>query len=293
MSNDDIREKRRTEILQTLDETERASAALQKQAERLGQRAQFTKDLANATRDFVKAVPKDSALLVEDWCGFQTLWLAQNDATNRMRATLEEQSYSATVATTSVASLRAVLDTTMLELRTEVREQPAFRESIEHINAVYVRDDLMPELRNVMHLLGLDERHGSIRSPLEILEEAKSAMDNPAGGAGVIGALIALREAIKAVLSDLLRRRPVQERAKAISAQVESIGKHCRYEHSPASFFVCLGADAHYVVNMLSDAKEKHFARNEQMLAFNAGLELLNGFLHELDPERLTTAGRI
>src|SRR5437867_9887807 len=101
MSNSDRNEKRRNEILQTLDAADEASADLQKEAEKIAERAQFTRDLASATRIFVAAVPNDSALITEDSDDFLRHWRDQKRVTERVLESLSLNNFTSTVSSTA------------------------------------------------------------------------------------------------------------------------------------------------------------------------------------------------
>ena len=66
-----------------------------------------------------------------------------------------------------------------------------------------------------MRRLGLDRRGGDSRPALDLLNEAKGAMERPVvGDGGAVSVLISLRECIGAAIAELVRRRPKQEEAR-------------------------------------------------------------------------------
>jgi hypothetical protein len=73
--------------------------------------------------------------------------------------------------------------------------------------------------------LGLDRRSGNDRPALDLLHEAKSAMDRPVlGDGGPTSVLIPLRESIDAAIAELVRRRAKQEPVKGWKEKVVSVG---------------------------------------------------------------------
>jgi hypothetical protein len=79
-----------------------------------------------------------------------------------------------------------------------------------------------------MRRLGLDSRGGNANTPVQLLEEARGALERPvAGEGGPVSVLISLRESIDAVITELIRRRPAQGKVKGWKGKVTDIGGQC------------------------------------------------------------------
>ncbi len=118
------------------------------------------------------------------------------------------------------------------------------------------RTPLLDEARSSMQRLGLDSRGGGLRAPIDLLDEAGGALEQPVvPGGRATSVLIPLRECIEAALSELLRRRSLQEPASKVVGKVTSIGRQCARVDLPPGHFERLGTDGDVLLNDLSSTK--------------------------------------
>jgi hypothetical protein len=146
----------------------------------------------------------------------------------------------------------------------------------------------MDDVRNCMLRLGLNIRVAS-RSTLELLEDAKLALDQPQtpNADEALPVLIALRESILSSLDQLIKRRSIQEPAGKIQEKIKSLGNQCGRPSLQSSFFDRLGTDGADLLNRLSGKKQATMPRSEIMNLFNEGLLFLRTLLEALDETKL------
>ena len=165
---------------------------------------------------------------------------------------------------------------------------PAIQQATETLAAVVEKYPSMDAARAEMKRLGLDSRGGGSKSALQLLEDARTSLDAPVlegGAAG--GALILLREAINASVSELILRRVTQEEAKSRKAKIASLGRHCGRGHLDATHFGNLGSQAENLIDQLSGGKQKGLARPNTQMLFVTALLFLASFLGSIDEKKL------
>jgi hypothetical protein len=166
-------------------------------------------------------------------------------------------------------------------------QSPATTEAYETISHRLERHDLTGKAIASMQRLGLDRRGGNHRPALDLLNEAKSAMDRPVvGDGGPVSVLLSLRQSIDAAITELVRRRPIQGPVRGWKDKVMSIGTECGIT-MPTGHFDKLGADADRLMNELSGAKEASMTRQQIMTYFHRGLLLLNTLMDGIDTSKL------
>ena len=139
-----------------------------------------------------------------------------------------------------------------------------------------------------MQRLGLNSRGGIARLPLDLLQEARSALDRPVvGDGGPVSVLVSLRECIDAVITELVRRRPRQEKVKGWSGKIVSVGEQCARPMLAAGHFSRLGGDAESLMDLLSEAKQADRTRSQLVESFNHGLLFLSAFMESIDESLL------
>jgi hypothetical protein len=119
------------------------------------------------------------------------------------------------------------------------------------------RFPLAEQAQSLMQRLGLDRRSGSRRAPLELLAEARGALEVPAFTHGALtSVLIPLRECIEAAIAELLRRRPTQEPAGKAQEKLRSIGRQCHRDGLDAAYFERLALESEALLDDLSGRVE-------------------------------------
>jgi len=165
---------------------------------------------------------------------------------------------------------------------------PEIQAARAQFNQVLERAPLVETARLSLRRLKLDHRGGGDRTPLEILEQAKAALDRPSlAEAESLPVLVALRECIDASIAELVRRRLEQEPAGSIRDKLPSLGRHCARPDLDADHFDRLATDWHSLSNRLSGAKQAKLSRQQVSELFHQGLVFLNALLDSIDETRL------
>ena len=142
-------------------------------------------------------------------------------------------------------------------------------------------------IASITSRLGLNSRGGGSRTPIDLLLEARGALDRPIVGDGrAVSVLVSLRECIDAAITELVRRRPTQEAVKGWSGKVVSVGSRIAVSFL-VSHFERLGVDGERLMNELSGAKQAAMTRDILMQYFNRGLLFLNALMESIDEARL------
>lgn len=135
--------------------------------------------------------------------------------------------------------------------------------------------------------LALDESGLGQKSSLDLLADAKNALEAPSSGRPApISVLVSVREATNRILADLLRRRSNQEKAKGVREKVDSILKQCGYAWLSADQIRVLGNEAERLMDDLSDAKQADLDRPTIFERYTKALLFLRSLLQGLDASR-------
>jgi hypothetical protein len=162
------------------------------------------------------------------------------------------------------------------------------KQAAEKLAVIVEKYPSLDKARAEIRRLGIDSRGGDSKSALQLLEEARVTLDIPvAEDGGAAGVLLAFRACINACVSELIRRRPVQEEAKAWKAKVASLGRHCGLARLDTAHFDNLGIEAEAMNDRLSAAKDKGLRRAEIQQLFTKGLLFLVSFLTSIDETKL------
>jgi hypothetical protein len=152
------------------------------------------------------------------------------------------------------------------------------------------KQELADKAIGLLKELDLDHRAADRKCPVDLLIEAREAMERPATDDSVTSILIPLRESIEAAITELVRRRPQQEEAKKTQAKVISIGAHCGKTGLSAVHFEQKGEEAAMLLNRLSGAKQAGLDRVRLTALYQEGLLLLAALLESVDGSKLRAA---
>jgi hypothetical protein len=162
------------------------------------------------------------------------------------------------------------------------------QQAAEELAAIVERYPSLDKARAEIRRLGLDSRGGDSKSALQLLEEARVSLEIPvAEDGGAAGVLLAFRACINACVSELIRRRPLQEEAKTWKTKMASLGRHCGLARLNAAHFDNLGVEVEAMNDQLSAAKDKGLSRTEIQQLFTKGLLFLVSFLTSIDETKL------
>jgi len=167
---------------------------------------------------------------------------------------------------------------------------PAMQQAMEELTKVVTKQELAAKAIDLLKKLDLDHRAPDRRSPVDLLNEAREAMERPATDDSVTSILIPLRESIEAAIAELIRRRPQQEEAKKTPAKIISIGQHCGKAGLASGHFERKGDEAAELLNKLSGTKQAGLDRIRLTSLYQQGLLLLVALLESVDGSKLKPA---
>jgi len=280
--------KNKAELLEVLTNVEVKAPKLEAMGQEIVRAARQAKDAATFEREVISRVPNDDSLPKVQW-EFETArwrdWDVAADVVLRVRSDVRSFVAVSTAAYAGV-SLGAV-DCIQWPDCSETD-----RKAIEHaalrLHQVVDRPMIAEEARLAMRRLSLDVRSAPMRPPIEHFEEALGAIERPIlGEGGPVSVLVTLRECIDAAVTEMMRRRRVQEPAKTFEAKILSLGQHCGLPSLPDGHFDRLAADGKKLMDDLSAGKQ-HVASRERLIElFNDGVLYLKALLDSIDAQRL------
>jgi hypothetical protein len=277
---------RKDKLLRLLSDVEPEARRLEELGQDIIRSARLARDMAAPLYQVVSQVPNDA--LQPDVCDRQIEgWRSWQDVAGRL-----------IVASTTVNTFRAVSQVVANTCSSEfvVSSEVPLPGPVEvvveagklRLRRTLDRTPLLDEARSSMQRLGLDSRGGGLRAPIDLLDEACGALEQPVvSGGRATSVLIPLRECIEAALSELLRRRPLQEPASKVAGKLTSIGRQCARVDLPPGHFERLGADGDILLNDLSSTKQADLPREQLSALFNRGLLFLNALMNSLEERRL------
>jgi hypothetical protein len=282
-------EKRRARILRILQDVEGKAAILENMGHGIVRTARFSRDAASCFCDAVNAIPNDGYLAPGSWDRLEAQWEAWHASASRVAAHLptEVNPFGAIAGTAAVGSNGELLDDTLAS-RLPNGSRAAIERADSRFDQVVNGIALIPEVKAAMIRLELDRRRGSSRTPVELLDEAASALACPsAEDSGPVAVLVAVRECVESTLSRLLASRPTQEPARRAHEKILSIGRQCGRATLPSNHFIHLGTEATHLLDALSHAKQEKLSRPQVMDRYNQALLFLQAFLDSLDESQL------
>jgi len=277
---------RKDELLLVLKDTEKEAAEIEQKAQETTETARFLKDVAENFADVIRAIPDTSLIPDQRWKHLIQSWHTSHRIAVEVKAGLgsSERFHASAMATgvTTSTGFSALIDPSRFDTTL------TFRSAADRLGAVFRRGQLLADVKAQLKALRLDSRPGALQSPVDLLEDARLALDRPGRNeSSALGAWVGLREAIGGTLSELLRRRPTQEPASNYQDKVESLGRQCGRKDLSTEHFSGLGVDLQTLMNTLSEGKDRTVERERLARIFNDGLLFLEAFLGSLDAGRL------
>jgi hypothetical protein len=161
--------------------------------------------------------------------------------------------------------------------------------ALENFNQVSERAANAEEVIHLMLSLGLDVAPPGRKSPLEQFKTAHSAFTAPVADSNpIVTSLIPMREAIRASIDMLLKRRPKQEKTRNEWTKIVSIGKQLKrtgLHDSIVNSWAFQWTTA--LKTYLSPAKEEDISRDDWRNHLVRSTLFLKGFLGGIDPLKL------
>jgi hypothetical protein len=287
MSTDDFMQQRKDELVRTISDVKAQAREIELQALETARVARLTQDITAPLQDFVKDVPIEYLAAPE--------WDRTRDAMRDWRyvATKLQLQWTGTMTSSFGAVTAAVANTcgTALYLTSSTSEISGVKiEAVEiaeaRLGEVFRQNELSVKARSSISRLGLDSQSGpGIRSPVDLLDEAQKALENPSLGEGrAASVLLPLRGCIDRCLDMLLKRRSEQEPAPR---KIEALGFSCGRTTLTATFFAGLQKDYEGLNDRLSSGKDRDLPRERIIALFNQALTFLDALMSSIDEGRL------
>jgi hypothetical protein len=285
-------------LLKLLDDVDVEAKRVECASKDLIQNARLMSDIAKPLRTLYEHTPV-SGLPPEEWsrqadsmgswvCAAKSMPPTPTDITSFRVITQA-------ATNTSVSGVFSVYPTSLLQMMPQpamvAHSSPPYPSAVQQAGMtlanVVNKYPSFEKARLAILRLGLDKRSGDSKSAMESLEDARQSLEVPVVEGGAVAALIGLRECINTCFTELIRRRPVQEKAGSWKDKVGSLGRHCGLTSLNTAHFDNLGVDAESIIDRLSAAKQKKLSRPEVQMHFNQGVLFIASFLDSIDGSRL------
>jgi hypothetical protein len=239
-------------------------------------------DTAGPLADIYKAIPADM-LPAETWETQNHQWGEWNQIAKSHLDHFEMTPAATGVAYSTVNSAISGVSGYITHC------QPAFtiQDTFGHLMETVSKQDLSDKAIQSMKRLGLDRRAGDHRSAVELLQEAKAAVERPPVEDGGNSVLMPLRESLDITISELLKKRPGQGKMKGWKDKIMAIGTDCGRSALPTTYFDKCGDDASTLWGELSGAKQSILDRTQVIALFHRGVLTLNTLLEGIDKGKL------
>jgi hypothetical protein len=275
---------KKEDLLRLLEGVDSQAARLEAIGQGIVQAARLSRDVAAPVRDIIAYSPSGS--LQSGYLDRElTNWQAWQGMANQVQV-------SQTMVNSFIAVASGTTNTAIGGLMSAVPVDPPPPEPVQaartRLFQVLDRSRLVDQVRSSMTRLGLNSRGGAARTALELLDEALGALERPVvKDGGPTSVLIPLRESIDAVITKLIRRRPVQARVSGWRNKVHSLGQHCAHSGLPTAHFDRLGTEAEMMMNRLSGFKQLSSSREQLSELFSEGVTFLDALLKSIDERKL------
>lgn len=280
-------DKEKEELISLIESAEPEAKKLESLGQTIVESARFFRDISGPLAQVYKQIPAHQ-MPSGEWSRQSQSWRAWYGAVSGVQG-MQTNVNNFTAMTASSANT-AVSGVTMIFGGSPplIPPPPAAKAAITTLFQTLERHPQAEKAIASMRRLGLDRRGGDFRPALDLLNEAKGAIERPVvGSGGPVSVLISLRECIGAAIAELVRRRPKQEEVKRWSAKVVSVGGQCGRPSLPSDHFTRLGDDADRLMDRLSGAKQTGMDRTQLMGFFNQGLLFLNALMDSIDESKL------
>src|SRR5436309_4662503 len=286
----DDQEKKKDEVVRLLSDVESQAERVEALGQDIARSARLARDVVGPVRDIIRNTPVE-ALSKEALDRQAETWRAWQSVAGKIeQARTNVGSFTAlSVASTSTSTgMIAMVSSTPLWSPRLPADVDAAKL---RLHQTLERFPLAEQAQSFMQRLGLDRRSGGRRAPLELLAEARGALEVPAFKHGwAPSVLIPLRECIEAALAELLRRRLSQEPAGKAQEKLRSIGRQCHRDGLDEAYFERLAVESESLLDDLSGAKQAPLPRERVIELFHRGLLFLNSVMGGIDENRLRSA---
>jgi hypothetical protein len=244
-------------------------------------------DQANATRNIVSQLPPDyprENLIID----FDQINQAYGYALAQLNLSKEPLIAASGLSSTAYVNTTSNLSMEHFSTFIPPEQLPPIAEAVTHLINIVSLPNSRDDVLSIIAYLQLDATPRGKKRPSEQITIAFNAFEQPVTDTNPVStSLLPMRESIETIISELLRRRPTQEKAGNDYQKIISIGMQLRRAkvvdalvHTWADQFVS-------ITNELSGTKRADITRDEWAQRLKRAILFLDGFLKGLDPVKV------
>lgn len=275
------------ELLWLIRESNRKGADIKGKAAQLGQWGQFMMDLAHASEEVIQYVEPSAV----DWKPLKGSWTYANEQQDAvllgMGGTGEIPAVTMS-GTANAYSMTYFASSDNVVRFSQPEKQDESQSAALQLSYVIDREADKRKLLRLLKQYGLDKAGGSNKSPVQLLETAYAAFENPPGEElSAETSLLPMRECINAAIATLLRRRPQQKPAKSPRNKVLSICTQMAASGVPQQAIQSLAQRWEGLLDELSASKQNELPRGEWCNRLRRANLFLQELLQSLDQSKM------
>jgi hypothetical protein len=274
------------ELDRILDEAEQQGKEIADRGREVTSAGQSMSDLARATRASLPYLPENADLefLIDDWSEYSAQGIIiLKDLEELPLYAMQSTAGTAYVTTSGTFNSENIIPYTPPPLQDEARR------AISNVHQVMERTTEAGKVEKLLQSLGLDKAPKGLKSPLELFQTAHNAYQTPvAEGTPASTSLVPMRECIRNVIDEMLKRRPTQEKAKNEWSKIVSIGTQLKREAISMQTVDSWARQWEEILGKeLSSSKDQEMTREEWGRRLQRATLFLQALLSGLDPEKM------
>lgn len=251
---------------------------------------QFMVDFARATKAVIPYLPPNTNLeyLIDDWRAYD--WQAERLLVDLRNVWIDAMSSAETTAGSATLSVTGSFANAYQAHTLPKENSHEAQVAISNLYAVAGRMGEASRVEELIKDLGLDIARKGKKSPLHLFQTAHGAFEKPViKGNPISTSLIPMRECMRLVIDELLKRRPVQEKTGNEQAKILSIGRQLKKDTVLMDTIDSLARQWHEEIldKDLSPAKEQDVLREEWSIRLQRATQFLFSLLSGLDTTKM------
>ena len=278
------------ELKRTVNDVEKKGEDVSEQGREVTRTGQFMVDFARATKAIIPYLPLNANVeyIIDDW-------KAYDQQADRLLVGIRDLRVDAVSSTDSTAgtvtlSVTGSFANTAPIFSVPLESNPESKAAIDNLYAVAGRIAEVSRVEELLKEFALDSAPKGRKSPLDLFQTAHAAFEKPVIKKDPIStSLIPMRECIRLVIDELLKRRPIQEKTGNERAKVISIGRQLKRDTISMETIDSLARQWHEEIQDkdLSPAKEQDILREEWSQRLQRATQFLFSLLSGLDGTKM------
>jgi hypothetical protein len=280
-------DKRKNELLSAIGEAKDQLKRVCDKSREIVQDSQKLQDVAKLEEDLLQFIPNDSYFPSERWTNQTRQWRQLAYDASKFESELDKSkplSFATDVRSVSASGMFSTLDFPKLPPEVQGNAWEVKMKFVHFLEQPNMVGDVETELCR----LRLDNTLPGHESALTLIRAAEHALKAPSTESPAASqTLITLRAAINRAITDLINRRPFQEKTKNISEKIHSVCKQCGIEDIKEEDITTFTEEADRLNYLLSSSKDAQMSRDIIREHFNQGLVFLRSLLRGIDHNKL------